>query len=429
MHVFPILSQGQNQFPVLIKPQCVVFRPTNLTQPFYPFIHSVQQPLLRASKILEEIGVKHSIELEHMQIVPNAHQAVISAMKEIENLLKQDTTNKMGDKKLAPLYLPGADKKLHLVELLVYTNIYEGDVDLTGKNLFLLWLPDGMFAQKFCELLPKEIRPRPLSQICTRRLSTTCKPCENVPSVDELKRALMIPNLAQAMCLLVTSSESLDEETSSIFSDHITNFLGSLEINCVKPLRIDLFLMGDGSETKIASESVSCFIEEKEQAYHLYIDGNIGGFDVADIYDYIAKQLLSCLKDTEELTLNNLQKLFAKLLRSNNTYEVYNFLQKNQISCTEFKVTIDYDHQLVIGAPLPDSLHFRFDQNNNNIFQPQEYVAYQPIDDDKVVILALVIHAVHLKDDSGPRGVEYIILIGEEDKEENRKQVKAYISS
>ena len=448
--VYAMLDKEGGQFPVLIKPQCVVFRPTNLTQPFYPFIHSVQQPLLRASKILEEIGVKHSIELEHMQIVlesayndagsmeldPNAHRAVISAMKEIENILKQDTTNKMGDKsiveKLAPLYLPGADKKLHLVEFLVYTNIYEGDVDLTGKNLFLLWLPDGMFAQKFCELLPKEIRPRPLSQICTRRLSTTCKPCENVPSVDELKRALMIPNLAQAMCLLVasvTSSESLDEETSSIFSEHITNFLGSLEINCVKPLRIDLFLMGDGSETKIASESVSCFIEEKEQAYHLYIDGNIGGFDVADIYDYIAKQLLSCLKDTEELTLNNLQKLFAKLLRSNNTYEVYNFLQKNQISCTEFKVTIDYDHQLVIGAPLPDSLHFRFDQNNNNIFQPQEYVAYQPIDDDKVVIVALVIHAVHLKDDSGkplkPRDVEYIILIGEEDKEENRKQVKA----
>ena len=234
-------------------------------------------------------------------------------------------------------------------------------------------------AKKFCD--QKKFDQGHCHKKGTRRLSTTCKPCENVPSVDELKRALMIPNLAQAMCLLVasvTSSESLDEETSSIFSDHITNFLGSLEINCVKPLRIDLFLMGDGSETKIASESVSCFIEEKEQAYHLYIDGNIGGFDVADIYDYIAKQLLSCLKDTEELTLNNLQKLFAKLLRSNNTYEVYNFLQKNQISCKEFKVTIDYDHQLVIGAPLPESLHFRFDHNYNNIFQPQEYVAYQP---------------------------------------------------
>ena len=201
--VYAMLDKEGGQFPVLIKPQCVVFRPTNLTQPFYPFIHSVQQPLLRASKILEEIGVKHSIELEHMQIVlesayndagsmeldPNAHRAVISAMKEIENLLKQDTTNKMGDKsiveKLAPLYLPGADKKLHLVELLVYTNIYEGDVDLTGKNLFLLWLPDGMFAKKFCELLPKEIRPRPLSQICTRRLSTTCKPCEKCRRVEK----------------------------------------------------------------------------------------------------------------------------------------------------------------------------------------------------------------------------------------------------
>ena len=447
--VYAMLDKSGGQFPVLVKPNCVVFRPSEITQPFFPFIHSLQRPLHRASEFLERLGVQNSIELRHMQIVlesaftsagsmeldPNTVKAVSSAIQKMESLLKENRHNpklRMGESALTetlmPLYLPGKDNRLHPSDTLVHSKI-RGEINLDDENLFLLWTPDGMFPEVFSELLPKAIRPRPLSQLCTTRVSTSSKPCEDIPIVvTEIKRTLMVPNLAQGMSLVVKSvaqSVSEKEKAGSIFLEYTTKFLNSLKIHCVKPLKIDLFL----TETIIASEHVCCYIEEKEQIYHLFVDHGIRSYSISDAHGLIAKQLVSCLRDTQVPDLDILQTFLAKMLRSNTTEDVYNFLQDHQISCMELRNTIDIDHQLILGAPIPASLHFRLDQSPNNIFQPQEFVAYQPIDEEQKCIVAMVSHAVRVKDESDkplkPMHMEYVILTSEEDRQRGGKTVKA----
>ena len=445
--VYAMFDDKGGQFPVLVKPNCVVFRPTEITQPFYPFIHSLQRPLHRTSEFLERLGVQNSIELRHMQIVlesaftsagsmeldPNTRKAVSVAMLKMESLLEEnrDSPNlRMGEialtVNLTPLYLPGKDNRLHPTDMVVHSKI-RGKINLEGTNLFLLWTPESMFPEVFSELLPNAIRPRPLSHLCTTQVSTTCKPCEDVPDfVIELKRTLMVPNLAQGMSLVVKSVALRDKErVGSVFLEHTTKFLDSLEIHSVEPLKIDLFL-NDEMETRIASEPVWCYIEEKQQSSHLYIDRGIRSYSISDALDLIAKQLLSCIGDTEIPDMSTLQDFLAKMLRSNTTKDVYNFLQYHQISCRELTNRVDID-ELTLGAPIPASLHFRLDQRCHNIFQPQEFVAYQPIEEDQRFIMAMVSHVVCFKDDSGkplrPMHMEYIIFTCEEDW--NGKRVKA----
>jgi sacsin len=448
--VYAMFDDKGGQFPVLVKPNCVVFRPTEITRPFYPFIHSLQRPLHRASEFLERLGVQNSIELRHMQIVlesaftsagsmeldPNTRKAVSVAMLKMESLLKEnrDSPNlRMGEvaltENLTPLYLPGKDNRLHPTDMVVHSKI-RGKINLEGTNLFLLWNPENMFPEVFSALLPKSIRPRPLSHLCTTQVSTTCKPCEDVPDfVSELKRTLMVPNLAQGMSLVVKSVALRDKErVGSVFLEHTTKFLDSLEIHCVKPLKIDLFL-NDNMETKVASEPVWCYIEEKQQSSHLYIDRGIRSYSISDALDLIAKQLLSCLGDTDIPDLSTLQDFLAKMLRSNTTEDVYNFLQYHEVSCRELTNRVDIDHELTLGDPIPTSLHFRLDQSYHNIFQPQEFIAYQPLEEEERFIVAMVSHVVCFKDDSGkplrPMHMEYKIFTSEEDRGGNGKRVKA----
>ena len=287
-----------------------------------------------------------------------------------------------------------------------------------------------MFPKVFSELLPKAIRPRPLSQLCTTQVSTSCKSSEEIPDfLNKIKRTLMVPNLAQGMALVVKSVAVRDKErVGSIFLEYTTKFLDSLEIHCVKPLKIDLFLKDDETETKIATESVWCYIEERQQSYHFYVHHGIRSYSISDAHNLIAKQLLSCLQDTE-INLSNLQFFLAKILRSNTTEDVYNFLQEHQISSSKLTHKVDIDHELILGAPIPTSLHFRLDQSSQNIFQPQEFVAYQPIDEEQRVIVAMVSHVVSLKDGSGkplkPMNMEYKIITSQDDQDRNTKRVKA----
>ena len=98
--VHAISDKEGSQYPVLVKPHCVVFRPLEETLKFFPFIHDAKDPLYHAKQFLEKLGVKNSIELNHMQIVLqsafeysdgmeldlNTKRVVRSAVKEIMSL-------------------------------------------------------------------------------------------------------------------------------------------------------------------------------------------------------------------------------------------------------------------------------------------------------------------------------------------------------
>ena len=444
--VHALYAKEGSQYPVLVKPHCVVFRPLKETQIFFPFIHNAKDLLYRAKQFLETLGVKNSIELNHMQIVLqsafeysdsieldlNTKRVVRSAVKEIMSLLEKNEKErgKMGEETitemLSPLYLSGTDKRMHPVNSLVYTSRYKHNYKLEGTNLFLVWTPENISTTNFCQLLPQAIRPRPLSQLCIKRVSDSCKKCENKPDIaHELERTLNLPTLPQAMCKVVEfytkGSPQEKERILEVFTQTLTNFFDTIEICCVENLLIDVFLKDSTIHTPVASEVQNCFLLHEKDFYQLYIDSKIGPFSFYTVQECVINELLSPLRGVSALEKRDkLKDDFKCLLMAKSQDELYGMLQEKNINIGELHHMIDHEHEPRVGETVPESLHFRLDLSNQNIFQPEEWVAYQPTDEERY-IYAEVKHVVNLKDSLGeplkPMHMQYIILTSKDDTE------------
>ena len=449
--VHALADEGDSQYPVLVHPKCVVFRPQEETQKFYPFIHGANRTLNRAVEVLELLGVKNSVLLNHMQIVlqsayevsegmelePNTQRVVSSAVNELSSLLEKNAKErlKMGEEmiteNLKPLYMSGRDKKMHPVESLVYTSKYKPGYDLNGTNLFLLWTPAEISVKTFCQLLPEAIRPKPLSQLCIKRVSPSCKTCENQPDiVRELEHVLHLQGLPQAMCKIVedyTSKENVPpqekERIIEDFTECLEVFFDTIKVCCVENLTVDEFLEDGNINTPIASDSMPCFLSREQNSFSLFVDSNIRHFALYAVQDCIINELLSCLKNTA-LTKHYLKDIFKELLSAKSSDDLYEMLQSNDINIVGLELGIDYDHEPEVGDIVPESQHFRLDMSGQNIFSPQEMVAYQP---KEKYFYAEVSYVVSLVDSSGhplkPMHLEYIIVTSKDGSEQ--KRVKA----
>ena len=446
--VHVITDESGGQFPVLVEPYCVVCRDVKETKPYYPFIHSVPSRLYVAKELLDALGVENSLQLRHMQIVlesafkfsngmklePNTLEVVHCAVRELESLLQKNKHEKEETivKKLTPLYLSGSDKRMHHVDSLVYTRIR--DINLCGTNLYLLWTPKKYYPKEFCELFPKALRPKSLSELCTSKVSTSCKICDKTENAANLENTLQIPSLSQAMCIVVKHvtgkmGSSVQERVCEEFEEHLLTFLHTLEVRCVEQLRIDMFLKNHDMCNPVASKSVKCYIQREELSYYLYMDSNVASVYISDVHKCIAKELVRCMKETplvnEELKVLKIEECLQLLLQASSQDEVYEILRESEMNCSELEYNFDTDEPQ-LGNLIPKwLLNDRLDLSNNNIFQPQEWVAYQLTDER--LIYAQVVHPVSLKDPSGqplkPIQIEYIIFTSAEDEE--GKKVKA----
>ena len=455
--VHAITDKSDGQFPVLVEPYRCVQCDVKHTKPYYPFIHSVPAPLWAAKELLDALDVESSLQLKHMQIVlesafktskhmklePNTQNTVSCAIQELQFLLtknKIDPFQYMGEKALAeclePLYLLGMDNRMHHVDSLIYRSTMQRhwkNLSLDGTDLYLLWTPEKfeVFAETFCELLPVTLRPKPLSQLCIQKVSTSCKSCKKTAHASSIEQTLKMSSVSQAICIVVrqvtgskTSSSEVQERVYQYFEERLMRFLQTLEIHCVEHLIIDIFLKRDLSK-QVASTDVRCFIQEEESSYHLYLDSKVR--NISYVHDRIAMKLVSWLKSTiEELEVRHLKDFIKELLSAESPDDVYDVLQEHKISTSELQYTIDFDiEEPKLGEPIPQSLHFKLDLSNNNIFQPQEWIGYQ-LTEDKY-IFAQVVHPASLKDTSGmplrPMNIEYVIYTSED--YEKRKTVKA----
>ena len=455
-------EEDAGQYPVLVEPRCVVFRPKKDTQQYYPFIHSIHSSLYTVKEFLEKLGIQDSLELEHMQLVlesafttsesgtveldPNTKEVVSCAVVEVKTLLEKN--KKWGQQmveeqvlveKLKPLYLSSRDKRMHPVESLVYSDIRP--VSLDGTGLYVLWTPikRDVFPKRFCELLPNALQPRALSELCFSKISESCKESKDIPQhINELKRSLCFQNLPQALCLagksaistfLGNSPESERQKLSEKLHKHVENFFESLRICCVEKLRVDLFLKNGDRSEPVASEKVLCEIQVQQQAYILYIDSGINAGRISQVQECVTNVLISCLKGhLKETGLDMLKKLITNCISATSPEEVYIILRKEQINFDEEDISID---EPGLGDTVPKAWHHRLDMSNLNIFQSQEWVAYQTTDQEETYIFAQVSHPVRLRDSAGeplpPMQMEYIILTSEDDTKGKRvKSIDLY---
>ena len=460
--VHAIITEEQGQYPVLVKPCCVVFGAKKHTQQYYPFLHSVSNDLYPARDFLEKVGVHDSIELQHMQIVlesayntsesgtveldPNTMEVVSSAMVEVNSLLEKNKKDRqqMGDQvvaeKLQPLYLPGKDLDrfhMHAVNSLVYSSLHH-NVNLSGTDLFLLWTPikQDIYPEKFCKLLPLSIRPRPLSQLCHKEVSENCEKCDKIPKyVEDIEKTLKFPNLQQALCLAVKSmlslhsSEKDQQRLIEKFQKHIAHFFEALKICCVQNLKVDLFLKDSESYKPVASQKEDCVIQQEEQVFCVYIDSSIHLPFISNIHKHITDVLAFCvINDFKEEDFVTLKKFIERLLCAQRPDEIYSMLQEREISCNEMDNAL---REPALGDNVPVSWIERLDMSNLNIFQPHEWVAYQPPGKEETYIFAQVSHPTSLRNAADqplhPAEIEYVIFTSEDDKDgRNVKAIDLY---
>ena len=459
--VHAILGEYEKgQYPVLVKPCCVVFGAKKDTQKYYPFLHSVSTNLYPAREFLEKVGIHDSIQLQHMQVVlesaynniyesgtveldPNTKKVVSSAMVEVFSLLEKNNKEErqaMEDQvvaeKLKPLYLPGQDFEgllhMHPVDSLVYSRIHH--VNLSGTNLLLLWTPikREIYPDRFCRLLPVSIRPRPLSQLCSTKVSENCEKCDKIPKyVEDIEKTLKFPNLQQALCLAVKSMLSLhssEEEQQRLiekFQKHIAHFFEAHKICCVQNLKVDLFLKDSESSKPVASQKEDCVIQEEEQVFCVYIDSSIHLPFISKIHKCITDMLALCvINDFKEDDFVTLKKFIKRLLCAQRPEEIYTMLQEREISFNEMDITL---REPALGDNVPELLIERLDMSNLNIFYPHEWVAYQPPGEEETYIFAQVSHPTSLRNAADqpmpPAEIEYVIFTSEDDKE--LRKVKA----
>ena len=419
MPCIPVNAAGQ--FPVLVEPHRVVFGNYADMEHYYPFLFSVPSQLYNAKELLEEVGVESSLQLQHMQTVlhlafkafgdeelePNTMETVKYALQELKSLLKKNKEHKTMKleenviaEKLDPLYLPATDKQLHHVSSLAYCDkhVYKlYDLSLVGTNLFLLWNLDVLDVknEEFCALLPERLRPKPLSQFCTERLSKSCKECVETESAEKLQRTLQISNLPQAMGIVfrhITESDQLTEA----FETHLMEFFGNYKVVCISHLQIDVILTYENACHTIASPHVQCHIQEEEASYCIYLDSQVSDIAIKEVHESITDKLVADPQGREqphELRLHHIKRYFEKLLNARDEQQVYNFLQKKGITCSGLNVVVDcLNPQL--GSQIPRSWHFRLDQNISNIFYPQEWVGYEMSENH--IIFAQIVHPVQL---------------------------------
>ena len=415
-----------DHFPVLVEPHRVVFSSYADMKHYYPFLHSVPSEIYHAKELLEAVGVESSLQLQHMQTVlylafkvsatleldPTTSEIVKHTLKKLSSLLKEnneDKTMKMGEnaiaEKLDPLYLPATDNKLHHVSSLVYCDRHAYKrycPSLVGTNLFLLWDTEvlDINIKQFCALLPRNVRPKPLSQLCTETLSAMCKKCESTEPAKKLQRALQVSNLPQAMGIVVRHITKKDQLTEE-FEGYLMNFFGNFEIVCIKHLQIDVILTYENERHTIASPHVQCHIQEEEASYCIYLDSKVSDMTIRKVHKSLAAKLVAGLhgrEQTHELGLNQIKDWFETLFTAESEQEVYDLLQNEEMMCSELDVFADcLDPQL--GDQIPQAWHFRLDQNNNNIFHPQEWVGYEVSENH--YIFAQVVHPIKPE---GPTG-------------------------
>ena len=431
---------------VLVKPNHVLT--DRDAQEYYPFLHCIPNELASALPLLQQIGVKSSFELEHMRIaLENAYKCsdqlqlefntadkVVKVIERLYTMLEQiRRAGKMGDEDivsaLKPLYLPSTERKLVCTSNLVYRDsiIYKRcELDrLAEANLFLLHLPSTQYEfheYKFCEFLPKTIRPKGLSTCCEQTLREDCTIVNNSQLAESLMTTFELPQLPKAVLIALkhrTDNEKLCREVEQF----LIRFLQNIRIFTVKNLQTDIALTSVQPHQTLGRAAVDFHLQKDEHFFNFYVNLRMSTVQNLHVYRYLASYLISAMKQLQRnvshSTLDNLKYFLEMLLRAQTAEDIQDILddEKLSIGSAEFSANITPK----LGKPIPQSWHHRLDQDIDNLFHPQEWVGYEDREDH--FIFVQIIHPVVEEDGANSQDVgfrirmKYKIYASEDDEE------------
>ena len=440
----PVNTQSL-KLPVLVKPLHVIF--TSSMDQFYPFLHSAPPELNPVKVILKQIGIANSLQLKHVQIMlqmvfesfygtkldPRTLESVNSALKCLISLLKD---NKEEEKvialKLDPLYLLATDKQLHDVSKLVYCDnpayqLYS--LNLAETGLYMTQISHNILhikEEEFCALLPKAVRPQPLSLLCSETLSPSCQECPETEYAQKLQQALQITNLPQAMSRVfrnVTKNEQLSEK----FEEQLQFFFNNIKVVGIDDLRINITLEYENKEYLVGFPHIEWHIQEDESTYRIFIASNISDIHYRLLLTSISERLISNVQGLEQLK-KEIVNFFEHLLSATDAKQVYSYLYTQKIDTEGLNAA---NHDLVnpkLGDIIPQSWHFMLDQDFCTILFPQEWVGYEKSEEH--FVFAQIMFCVNPVDGvEGPMNLfnlKYKIIMSEFEDDDYGIEVSAF---
>ena len=407
---------------VLVRPSCVVNTTSSEVETYHPFLHSLPSELSgRASNLLREIGIKHTLELHHMQIVLekifisskqlkldcNTKICVNKAIKKLTDLLprRSEIVESTLVSSLSPLYLPNSEDVLQLSTLMLYgdTNSYLGrlHIDLRGTPYSHFDIDEehyGTDALDICRLLPKQVCPLGMSEKCKQVPVEDCEVTTNSKLAEKLDILLQCESNPLAIVKFIQKLVSKDSNDSDLVS-LIEKFLLSIEIITTESLKTDIVLVESGSI--IGQAKTDHYLEFNSSQNILYLDSSNETDD--DILTEIAEHMCNIASKTkgENIDPDSKLKLVASIvryLRAENSRQKKKCLEKYRISLNVEDNIKNFTARL--GEEIPVCYHHQLDQDIHNVYKPMEYVGYEINEGE--IIMAQIVHLVESEADGKP---------------------------
>jgi sacsin len=392
----PSLPQATNKWQlVLVKPRFVVM--TCSVDGFHPYLHSLPSDLNSVSPFMVKIGVKSIIDLSHIQaILREAHQqtegesmevntrmCVIEAVKRLKSLLyeKKQKLDAVGDT-LSDLYLPSSEGKLCLSTELMYsdTSAYTGSLLHTQHTSYAQLQINShecnFTASDLCSVIPPSIRPKKMSDLCERRVVSSCEEVPDSRVTLKIKTTLKVRLLSEAT-LKIFMHYLKDESAEVKLKSFLCEFLSNIKVVTVKNLKTTIILKETGVE--IGTSGADFFLKNEENHHsHLYLDSRIEElYDVKiahEISDYMLSEVRRIHPNTLTEVLNKIRDVLTFLFKIQTDSQIERLLEKEGIAIQSNDMEFPLPE---LGREIPACWHHRLDQDIDNIFYPTEWVGYE----------------------------------------------------
>ena len=400
VHASP--DQKRNSEMVLVKPQSVL---TCDVSGYHPFLQKLPGEFVYVTPLLESVGVKRELTLKHMQIVlqsaylctegkemdVNTLQCVQRAVKFMYKLLirlkDDDNQSKSLDndnmQKLSPLYLPGTNKALTLSTRLLYHDaphfygkkLKLGDTEFT--ELDISHTEYAFYRTKFCSLLPPSIRPKGTSELCIAKIAPECLPCDPSELARKVSTSLCLSSLPTAIVTMVKHNIPREKKADKDYVKDLQPCLETLfkDINVVTYKDLNIIIVLRETEANIGSGKMSYFMDHNE-GHKLCLDATLKGAQIPHMYSEVANLVLLSIQEICPIkALSDLKQSIEFLLRAETTTDIIQELENLCLPIGD--VAANEDVQLSIGMEIPRDWHYRLDQDIDNLFHANEYVAYE----------------------------------------------------
>ena len=436
--VYCDLLEKKEEKMVLVKPSSVLVKP-DIVEEYHPYLHCMPVKFMNYLSVLQTLGVSHTLELHHMQIVleriftasrekklvdPNVDKcmkkALSNLMKTLQQVERDHHTVKAASVSLNPLYLPDIDNALKLSTTMIYsdTSSFFGQmqINLSGTGYFHFGITKkshGVDASSLCALLPEKVRPMAMSAVCQKILSKDCRPTVYSETSSSIEKKVRFEGNPSSIAQIF--SKFLPTKVSEIkMKELVTAFISSLTVFTMDKLCMELFLKESGM---LVGHLESEFYFDESI---LYIDYNFDDED-GEIIDEIIEKLNATItnkfgEDFSREMNAELYKAIKKYLKSDTPEKKEKLLQRYDLSGCDINPVVNFSFGL--GEEVPKVYFEWLDFSPYNIFKPMEYVGYE--DKEGHIIVAQVVYLVQEEggeEEDHLHRVYYIHLSSKEDAE------------